>query len=29
MMELSVKQLATSDYVSLSQDTIAEDAIKP
>ena len=28
MMELSVKQLATSDYVSLSQDTIAEDAIK-
>ena len=28
MMELSVRQLATSDYVSLSQDTIAEDAIK-
>lgn len=28
MMELSVRQLATSDYVSLSKDTIAEDAIK-
>ena len=28
MMELSVKQLATNDYVSLSQDIIAEDAIK-